>query len=1084
MNGAESHHTAAKEAAAKEREERLNAARKKVRSGEFESVETLVDPFCARKQLKTYRARQPKNSSVASTADSTVSNDSTIHSKRSSVISHAPSGSSSHQHRRSISRNLVNPPPVSPAKGHGRKASKSRASAGGHNHTRSRASVSISTSTPNTATPFTHHFDVEPVVASFSSPTRPEVSRTGLGAPMSWQANGSFPSSPEAPSIAKEEPPSTHFDAFSSSQSAANLLFAEAIEHASRAARPQSIHTPTRSVSNAQAGPSHNRRASRHNRQSSVSNFRESIEIMSGTGTYLGGLQPGVSSFAGTAGSDHTLSPLPSAHSSEGSPTATNWTDPARVLEILKERGRKESLAEKDPVRTRQGALEALEGRVAAPSETIDLGGIEDDDAASDTTPASTSPTLSFSPSMIGLGLSGNPKRNSWGTPGPITTAGAKGAMDLGMLMEEEEEDDEDVTPNSSAGPKRRSAGKRRPTTLVIPSPAIETAVAVADTPLSTSTFSARPMRLSLTLSSSVNGSFSGTPSTSTTASPTRAPVATRPPTSPPKSPEFSAASAEKRRHSLFHSAAAISANARTERVSSTPPSASRGLRSLSIGTLAKQSSPSTSASPATPARSRSPIPGRRASSATPSSAISNPPAPRGATSVKRSSISYLTSPAAAPASPEGPPSAQGSRGRPWRTNSSTSPSPSAVGAAPAPIPSGTLAGYAFPFAPSHGNFGGFGELEVADEEGPTSPSNRSFAGAISPPSISEDPKILSMQIVALRNQIDQLKNQAVSATSMHALEIAEYEKKAGEEARGMRMRISEIERQLEEGRVGRRFEVEGLSREIEQAREAMTDLTEERDSLVEDVEGWRSRCAALELIVKKDREDEALAVAQAKLSGEMRDQIYNLVAALERERAEHNETHREVERLLVENASLPPREEEEDNEQAAIGSRGHELKASDDSFPSMSSSFGRSFSGTTEATSNGATDLDDYANKPSSSPPSGHSSFIGSKGRDSDFGGSVALGGLQTLAEEDEEEEEQSTASKREESERRLGSGSTDSTDNSDVMPMTPTKEAPASHHRSDSFVRHWSVSSRFCFACIDLRLIAILACSSRKVE
>lgn len=326
------------------------------------------------------------------------------------------------------------------------------------------------------------------------------------------------------------------------------------------------------------------------------------------------------------------------------------------------------------------------------------------------------------------------------------------------------------------------------------------------------------------------------------------------------------------------------------------------------------------------------------------------------------------------------------------------------------------------------------------------------------------------MQIVALRNQIDQLKNQAVNSSSLHALEIAEYEKKAGEEARGMRMRISEIERQLEEGRVGRRFEVEGLSREIEQAREAMTDLTEERDSLVEDVEGWRSRCAALEKIVKKDREDEALAVAQAKLSGEMRDQIYNLVAALERERAEHNETQRELDRVLVENASLPPQEEEDDDEQAAIGSRGeenrgHELKASDDSFPSMSSSFGRSFSGTTEATSNGATDLEDaYSSKlSSSSPPSGHSSFVGSKGRDSDFGGSVALGGLQTLAEEDEEEEEQqSTASKREESERlRLGSGSTGSTDTSEVMPMTPTKEAPAPHHRSDSFVRHWSVCS-----------------------
>lgn len=1041
----------AKDAAAREREDRLNAARKKVRppersGGGADSV-----------QLKTYRARQPKNLSQASNGDSVASTSSVSLSKRSSLVSISGGQSFSevngHKHRRSISRGIVVAPlPSSPAgAGHGRRASKSRASFGGHNHTRSRASVSIATTGPSNPTTPLHavqsgyrNFELDSIVPSGSPGRVTGVSRA-LEAFSGWGASSSsFPSSPDGRETTSD------FDAFGSSQSAANLLFSEAIAHATRASMS---HAPNRSISTPNSTPksTHARRASRHNRQSSVSNFRESIEIMSGTGTFLGGLQPGVSSFAATGGaSDRSASPLASTTPSEGSPVL-NWSnDPAKVLEILKERGRRESVADKDPVRTRQGALEALEGRVAAPSETIDLGGIEEDALPSLSAPSS--PVTAFTAQMVGLGLGGgNPKRNSWNTP--IMSAGAKGAMDLGMLMEEEEEeDDEDIAPMASTS-KRRSASKRRPTSLAIPPPEDHDVVVVEETPI-TSTFAARPMRLSL--SSSAGASAVRNPLLSSATPPQRsASMRSLTLASPSTSPELSSSPSDKRRHSLFHAAAALASNSAAKEAAqaSTPPSASRGLRSLSIGGLSQQG---TSPIGPSPDRARSPIPGRRTASTSTTAATYSSALPRAAT-VKRSSISYLTntSPIASLNSPEAPSSASSQAARrPWRA--STSPITS-VGMPPAPLPTGTLAGYAFPFSPSHGNFGGFGDLEV-DEETSLSPSRTTFPAP--PPAPSEDPKVLSMQMSSLRAQIEQLKNQALSAASLHQLEISEVEKKAGEEARGMRMRNSELERQLEEGRVGRRFEVEGLSREVEQAREAMADLTDERDSLSEDVEGWRARCALLEQAAKKDREDEAMAKAQAKLSSEMRDQIYNLVAALEQERADHNETRQEVERLLVENASLPPQEEDEDDEEAAIGSRGEDSRghglqgASDDSLPSISS-FGRSFSGHTEETI--ATDVDEPYSK-ASSPTSGHSSFVGSRGRDSDFGGAAVLGGLQTLAEEDEEEEEM-LSSKRDEAERdRLGSGSTGSTDMSEVMPMTPSKEE-SPHQRSDSFVRHWSV-------------------------
>ncbi|KAI5479236.1 hypothetical protein MNV49_003930 [Pseudohyphozyma bogoriensis] len=812
-------------------------------------------------------------------------------------------------------------------------------------------------------------------------------------------------------------------------------------------------------------------------RRSSVSNFRESLDLVSGhlPGQSLGGatLQPMLSSFApaGVEGSP------PSPAMSNRSPSPNGWqqTDPNRVLEALKERGRRESDhdVELDPAKTRVAALEALEGRVSAPSEMIDLGnkaegelmvapkspGFVGDDVFP---PAGSSPGMANSP-MVGLGLGGG-KRNSWSAPGPVTAAGMKGATDLGILMEEEEEDgDDESEPGVLASPRRRGGSragsrggsrggspKKRPASLFVPPTPDSNAIAVEgpveETPVH-STFTARPMRLSLSLSSS----SSGTPSTAASTMPfataqspeastsTLAPLASAPVMERLSSDEGSHSPAsERRRLSLFHSVAVESANgnsalmSRSGSHSPTPPTASKGLRSLSIGTLGKRS-------PTSPPPRSSTFPNlsRRASS----TSTTGPAAPSPS---KRSSISYRNTSMSSLGSPEGPLStaSQAAR-RPWRNSQSGSMSSS----------------MAFPFAPSNGTFGGFGDLEV--EETDDEPADEQLQSATT---TADDSQVLLLQNAALRTQIEQLRSQNNHLASTSALEIAEFEKKAGEEAMGFRSRIGELERVVEEERIGRRFEVEGLSREVEQAREAITDLTDERDSLREDVEGWRSRCASLQTQVKKEQEDDALAAAQAKLIGEMRDQIYNLVAALERERGEHAETRNEVDRLIAQAQKAQSPIVDDLDEEANVGAagRGHGFQsASDGSMLSTSSfgrsSFGRSYSGNTTEDTSIMTDMDDsFSSK--MSPPSGHSSFgqaigipAGSK-RDSDLISPIAavIGGLDTLAEEEEEEDGSA-------GEAKAGTVSSASTGTSEGMPPTPNKDIPL-HARSDSFVRHWS--------------------------
>ncbi|GAA6058490.1 hypothetical protein JCM10212_006929 [Sporobolomyces blumeae] len=1004
---------AGKDAAAKEREDRLLAAKKK---------------------LKLYRARTSQRISNASA--STTATDSSPRKdlrRQSGILTNGSISSKAeilgiHQHRRSLSKTgfLAG----DGVKGHGRRVSKSRASRGsisgfgavgkaGHGHTRSRASISISMSSP--AVNQDGPMELNAVARMSAAP----------GAPSSWQQQSAFPTSSES--------------ARPLSAQLANLPL-----------RPTSPLPPPSAP-----GPplKHGRHGSRHTRRSSVSNFRESLEIVSGANQPLpSGLHANISSFAAPT-AHGSVSPAPLAASSplpaHVAPPA--WSnDPRQVLEALKERGRWEEEGRLSPEQTRESALEALEGRVSAPSPVISLGREEPGELLSAPGPApgtalSPLPPQGFSSSpMIGLGVGVASKRNSWGaaggSTGAVTAMGGQGAMELGGIVEEDEEEEEErrsSTPFTSPRRINSSSPRKRPDST-------RSRDEVAPTSRRSSI---RP--LSLSLSSTL--SSTGTPSTSQFVTSSRIP-------SGPPSPvdERTAHSPGEKRHiSVFHSVAAtqlgqgLPASPNLSSAASSP-SQRGGLRSLSIGNNASSSAslldrrfPSRSASVGNSATLASPI-ARKPLSPLPST--------------KRSSISYRTD-----------------SGTPEPIKRASRYSNTGFGVAPTSPSVSTSTYSSFPF----GVTGGFGDLEVDDD----------MASVHSRPTSFIDTASTEAELAAVRAQLEQLELRHSQVVATHALEISEFEKKASEEAGEMRSRIADLERQLADERTARRIEVEGLQREVSMAKEAVVDLTDERDSLREDVDGWRSRCNKLEANLKKEREDEALAEAQGKLIGEMRDQIYTLVAALERERGEHGETRKEVERMLEERVreavsevkavkarshdvtldmSSQGIDEEEDDDDVesslGMGSRHHEFKTTSDGSLLSSSSFSHSFSGnTTEDTSIG-TDLDDSFSHKLSSPHSGHSSFnsvpstFGSapnsvRGRDSDV--AAALGQLDTLAEEDEEDEEAALGGNSLSHDERVrldSSGSQVSASTaSDVMPRTPDK-ASSDHNRSHSFIRHWS--------------------------
>ena len=360
---------------------------------------------------------------------------------------------------------------------------------------------------------------------------------------------------------------------------------------------------------------------------------------------------------------------------------------------------------------------------------------------------------------------------------------------------------------------------------------------------------------------------------------------------------------------------------------------------------------------------------------------------------------------------------------------------------------------------------------------------------------MSEDPMILSMQVRALRSQVEHLRSES-----------------------------SALQHQLASAEETRRNESESLRNEMSETRETAMELEMERDMLREDVDGWRTRCADLERTLQNERgraeddrkeglllrekvrklgdrlaanqasqsdpasEDQALAAAQAKLIGEMRDQIFTLAAALERERLKtisgSNDNSRSTSPLLD---ALINQENQENSDVAPLG-RHNESTAG-----SNASSYNFSMSSGTESIRSGLGNITDdtsvaddesvfhSGSKSPSSPAFNNYSMVHPL-RIIDSCGN--LGGLQTLAEEDEElEEEEEEAEEEEEvimssgedadqvpdlvhdeTRYRTQTASTASADTNDHMPLTPVKESPLMqqskplHYRSDSFIKQWS--------------------------
>lgn len=267
-----------------------------------------------------------------------------------------------------------------------------------------------------------------------------------------------------------------------------------------------------------------------------------------------------------------------------------------------------------------------------------------------------------------------------------------------------------------------------------------------------------------------------------------------------------------------------------------------------------------------------------------------------------------------------------------------------------------------------------------------------------------------------------------------------------------------------------------------------------------EDVEGWRQRCADLEKSVERERtkfdeerkegllareklrklgdrlaannnsngsstEDQALASAQAKLIGEMRDQIFSLAGALEREQREHRSAQ-----------SLLQQMDQERTQQHHPGN-GRSHNRSD----SSTSSVGGFNS------SNGGDFTDD-----TSFCASENNSIYGSSSFGSMSCSDLTLpaptptsGGLHTLAEEEEEDTDGSPeigvdaeagwtdAEEEEDAVPELDFQDTEtdpsvarakqSTQSSvdETMPKTPVRESPdpaSMHRRSDSFIKQWT--------------------------
>ena len=272
------------------------------------------------------------------------------------------------------------------------------------------------------------------------------------------------------------------------------------------------------SASAASAAPpavpgAHARRPSRHTRRTSVATRRESMEIMSGVSmSFLAGsgsaspdpnsaaTGPGgiganyvstTGQFLATSsemGSRSNTATSDSSFVTAATPTPmmgisnsfANFSWPAPSSSGMEDRSMSTSSDEEEE---RKNALSALEGRLRAPSEAIELPSLD----ALPTAAKSSSSAAGAAQS----GSSRESKRASW-NGNTIANIGGKGATNLGMLVEEEEEEEEEEAEegNDSLSPL--------PTSAATTASSAPQAVARSTSPLASSTGTKRQRPSSL----------------------------------------------------------------------------------------------------------------------------------------------------------------------------------------------------------------------------------------------------------------------------------------------------------------------------------------------------------------------------------------------------------------------------------------------------------------------------------------------------------------------------------------------------------------------------------------------------------
>lgn len=330
-----------------------------------------------------------------------------------------------------------------------------------------------------------------------------------------------------------------------------------------------------------------------------------------------------------------------------------------------------------------------------------------------------------------------------------------------------------------------------------------------------------------------------------------------------------------------------------------------------------------------------------------------------------------------------------------------------------------------------------------------------------------------------------------------------------------------EIEGQLEAKKAelaaeqeARKLDVERLQVELADFRERFADVECERDGLREDVDGWRTRCGSLEKAVQAERTakeeerkqsmiarekvrklgdqlaalssgdrpaqqaDAALVTAQAKLIGEMRDQIFAMAAALEHEKKQV-ETQSTLAQQLRQ--QLFAQEQASAMQAHQMQNRTH----TDSDVSASSRGYSKSTSLTslaTEATDDTSYSSDIVASSPLTKP---------------NLGLSINLGSLNVVQEEDEENTSVSdlepnavleesdwvddgddvpeldfrgtqTHAQSRQSTNKLGSTSSSVVD--EPLPATPCRYSPEpssvaaqasateKHNRSHSFIKQWT--------------------------